>query len=186
MVRAVYTLVQLVHFSPVAVHQLYHQHSQIWDVMKQSVQYFTHYRKPLLGFFLDPWPVFWRHALNLPLLQTCRFTCVLLYAPDSPAGCTCFGDSPVACTCSPVQRRSQARSWVEWSEIGCGHLWGCLMPRNWEPYPSIWPLIPPDSWSPSPIAACKLASSPFVSHYNSAKSFEKNPRNSDQTVSEAF
>ena len=52
MVRDVYTLVQLVHFSPVAVHQLYHQHSQIWDVMKQHVgiQYFTHYKKPLLGF----------------------------------------------------------------------------------------------------------------------------------------
>ena len=56
MVRDVYTLVQLVHFSPVAVHQLYHQHSQIWDVMKQHVgiQYFTHYKKPLLDAIASP------------------------------------------------------------------------------------------------------------------------------------
>ena len=170
MVPDVYTLVQLVHFSPVAVSPV-------------SVQYFTHYKKPLLGFF-------WALGLYFGgMLWTCPFC----RHADSPVVCTwftCWMHLFWRFTCCmhllPVQRRSQARSWVEWSEIGCGHLWGCLMPRNWEPYPSIWPLIPPDSWSPSPIAACKLASSPFVSHYNSAKSFEKNPRNSDQTVSEAF
>ena len=58
----------------------------------------------LFKVFLDPWPVFCRHALNLPVLQKCSFA-------DSPA-CT-IAPGALHQPLGAVQRRSQA-SWVEW------------------------------------------------------------------------